>query len=479
MSMTKRSVNVDINVTRRKISCRQRELDNLLNAMNEERVETSIAVNNRNKNEESCESRNSNSARLIESNRQNVASFRDNEESNDERIESEFPNEEFNDANEEINDRIESECLNENNDANEESNDANDNDGCAVDVELGEATNSYPISIGSFNENNVSISPQQSSRTRSRAFGRNNRATYGATVDSNESKRCIDNIETFDVHARYDSTIVHLLDECLMRGPYAVFVQWLERYIRVKNYPGYICVVGYTSEDLFRTRFRGSVIADFCYSRIDPIDPYPIFSIKRDLQFPSVTILFTCESSRVQRTVATDGCIALLKRDTIKRSIQRVCRVMELLRAKYLNQMSDLYTFDENAMCSLPSSLSHLSSCAISATQRHGATGNNGVVLASDQIVPRDNDARNVNESKERCAVILPRVSNYSDNASNVNNDIDAQPSHLETVALSNRELLSRVQRADDLFVESESNVRFVNRDETFFATSKNNDAVL
>lgn len=142
------------------------------------------------------------------------------------------------------------------------------------------------------------------------------------------------------VSSRYDPSIVYVVDECLTRGVFGVFVKWFESYAANTDLPGCIVVAGYRSD----TRIRSSLIDQedsIHYVRLDPRDKYPIFELKRATNCPSVTILLTARGSRLENVLTCDGCIALNPRDSMERNCDRVATILASMTERYLSHFHD------------------------------------------------------------------------------------------------------------------------------------------
>lgn len=152
------------------------------------------------------------------------------------------------------------------------------------------------------------------------------------------------------VSARYDTSIVYVIDESLTRGTFATFLQWFRSYAATTDLPGCTVIAGYGHAP--RERDDG-----IPYVRVDPRDERPIFALKRDTNCPSVTILITLASSRMERTLNCDGCIVLNARDDMQRNCRRVHEALSHLARTHLS-----FIYEQRNGAAIGASVEHVDS---------------------------------------------------------------------------------------------------------------------
>lgn len=179
--------------------------------------------------------------------------------------------------------------------------------------------------------------------------------TRGESVHKNRGRR-----REIEIDARYDPSIVYVLDEHLTRGAHVALAKWFVSFVEEAELPGYVVVAGYaargrtcairrfdengTDECRATSLYDGTTIEYSAngqqYIRLDPNDNYPIFSLKRETNGPCVTLLLTFRSSQLERRLNCDGCIVVHPRETIDRACKRIADIVLDLNDRYLKYLS-------------------------------------------------------------------------------------------------------------------------------------------
>lgn len=202
-------------------------------------------------------------------------------------------------------------------------------------------------------------------------------------------------MSTENLSSYYDSNIVYVIDEILLRGPFHVFLKWFCEFLSAKKYPGYICCVGYTEESQVQRYLPPSME----YFKLQKEDNYPIFNIKVSLNFPNYIILISVGSSLLFRRLCCDGTIELNLRESIRQNIALASKTIDYLNCTYFKKYVELRHDNEIECSTLLGDKLLLTDPGTSCYEKENATRNTDSDDERSLISDNDDDVGDVDES--------------------------------------------------------------------------------